>query len=249
MTHIDPVLTVVPLALLLWTWLCRRSLSKRLFRAGLLLCLVLLYWVSWPGAWLSSASLEKLYQPRDMPEGEAEAIVVFAGGVELPYPSHPRADAEEHTYWRTRHAAWLYHHWRQLPIVVCGGPASREPGAVVLAEVMRDVLVHEGVPAEQIWLEARSGDTYENALFAAQLLRQKGIRRAALVTEGYHMLRSEACLRKAGIEVVPAPCCFFTQRPISGPHDSFPSGKLARRNYQVLHEWIGFIWYWIRGRV
>lgn len=249
MTHIDPVLTLVPPGFFLLILLSRRHLSRTRFLAGILLSVAILYWTSWPGAWLSSASLERFYPPVDLPRGDAEAIVVFAAGAEPVYPTHPRLEAQKQSYWRTRHAAWLYHHWKPLPIVVCGGPINRSAREGTLAEMMREILIREGIPAEAVWLENASGDTHENAQFAAQILRARGIRRVALVTEGYHMLRSELSLRKQGIAVVPAPCCFFTQRPPQGIHDWLPNAELVRRNYQALHEWIGLAWYWLRGWV
>jgi uncharacterized SAM-binding protein YcdF (DUF218 family) len=57
------------------------------------------------------------------------------------------------------------------------------------------VLLAAGVPQEAIEKECESRSTKENALFTARMLREKGARRAILVTTWYHSRRSLACFR------------------------------------------------------
>ena len=97
--------------------------------------------------------------------------------------------------------------------------------------------------------EERSTSTYENVFFTADILRRRNIRKIALVTEAYHMQRSEKSFRKQGLEVIPAPCNFRTldfERSIAG---FLPSGKTIRENDDALHEWIGLVWYKISGKI
>lgn len=114
-----------------------------------------------------------------------------------------------------------------------------------MAEIMKEALVKEGVPAAQIWTESESTSTYENALFSAQLLRARGLRKVVLVTEAYHMLRAAGCFRKAGLEVFPAPCHYTT---FEGRLEEWlPHWRAIARNDAVLHEWLGLFWYKLRG--
>lgn len=53
-------------------------------------------------------------------------------------------------------------------------------------------------------------DTRDEAVKTADLARERGWRRVILVTSASHMNRAEAVFRKAGLEVVPAPCNFLS---------------------------------------
>jgi uncharacterized SAM-binding protein YcdF (DUF218 family) len=112
---------------------------------------------------------------------------------------------------------------------------------------MKRTLVGEGVPQDMVWLEERSQSTYENAVFAAEILRARKIRRIALVTDAYHMLRADGCFRKQGLEVIPAPTGF---REFNYEVSDFvPGWNAIRQSEQLLHEGIGLVWYRLRGRL
>jgi uncharacterized SAM-binding protein YcdF (DUF218 family) len=174
----------------------------------------------------------------------AEVIVVLSSSI-LP-PSLPRttALAGSDTYERCFYAAWLHLHRSPLPILASGGGLGETPYAVI----MKAVLQREGVAPELIWMEDRSRSTYESALYAAPMLRQKGIRKIVLVTEAYHMRRAAACFRKQGLEVIPAPCEF--RGSFGGSFLEFiPDWKAALWNEDILHELVGLLWYRVQGRV
>ncbi|HYP14866.1 MAG TPA: YdcF family protein, partial [Bryobacteraceae bacterium] len=173
-----------------------------------------------------------------------EAIVVLSASVRRPVPPEPRFVPSYSKYVRLQHAAWLYHNWRRLPVLVSGGP----DGQAVMADVMKTALEGAGVPASDIWVERRSQSTYQNAVYSAELLKQKGIRRVVLVTEAYHMRRAEASFRKAGLEVSPAPCNFRSVGFQWELGDLLFQARAADYNDEALHEWIGLVSYWLQGR-
>jgi uncharacterized SAM-binding protein YcdF (DUF218 family) len=70
---------------------------------------------------------------------------------------------------------------------------------------MADLLMLMEVPESALWLQNRSQNTYEDALFSSQMLKEKGIRRVLLVTSAQHMPRSVGLFQHEGIEVIPAP--------------------------------------------
>src|SRR5262249_47043388 len=140
---------------------------------------------------------------------------------------------------------WMWKKNPQLPVLVCGGTNSRLRTPV--AAMMRLMMVAEGVPESQVWSEERSTSTYENALYGAEILRQKGISRIILVTEAYHMLPSERCFRKQGLEVIPAACNFAAVT--MEPNGILPGGSGILENEQTLHELFGLSWYLVRGRI
>jgi uncharacterized SAM-binding protein YcdF (DUF218 family) len=156
-----------------------------LLAGGLLLCF-------WPlVAWLCVATLEEAYPVERFPRRDAEAIVALAGTSYLANTSQPEAAPGFTTYLRTAHAAWLFHNWKPLPIVVSGGT-----GTPRIATLMRRELLAAGVPDSMIRVEAQSRNTYENAVEVARILLPQGVRRIAVVTEGFHMARAELCFRK-----------------------------------------------------
>jgi uncharacterized SAM-binding protein YcdF (DUF218 family) len=203
-----------------------------------------LFLISWPPtSWLASASLEGRYHPEPFPKGDADAIVVLAGAVDIRRAERPRAVVKYGTYLRCEHAAHLYKDWRPRPVLVCGGAIPEYSIA------MRQVLEDQGVPAAAIWTEQRSRDTYENGLYAAQILRAKGIQSVALVTEAYHMYRAVRVFRKQGLIVVPAPCGFRHTRWSLGLRQLLPSPNAVGETEDALHEWGGLALYWARGRI
>lgn len=113
---------------------------------------------------------------------------------------------------------------------------------------MRAFLLDAGVPEASLWVEDRSGSTYENALFSAEILHEKSVKRILLVTDAVHMFRAQRAFEKLGIQVIPAPCGF---RPVYGPDldDLLPSMRAVAWNEDVVHELAGVVWYWLRGRI
>jgi uncharacterized SAM-binding protein YcdF (DUF218 family) len=248
MTYVQPGLVVV-LAALVFGLLARRS--ERARRAGSWALWMSLFglavWSSPPAARLALWTLERGYAPIATPADAVEAIVVFGGGVDPPYPSQPEPVAADSTYRRALYAAWLYRQGQPVPIIVSGGPADETAPETTVAEVAARILNGAGVPAERIIQEPRARSTYENAAYVAEILRRRGIRRVALVTDGSHMRRSEAALRRHGIEVLPAPCSLRSRRPFPHWRHYLPSGEAILDNEDCLHEWVALIWYRLRG--
>jgi uncharacterized SAM-binding protein YcdF (DUF218 family) len=223
--------------------------NRMLRRVAIAAWIGLFLWSWAPVSWLTSGSLEWRYPVRLIPAGDAEAIVVLSANVIPPNASRPEPEADRNTYMRCRYAAWLYHHWRSVPIVAAGGNTDQ---GVAMTPVMRHVLEAEGVPPEQIWTEDTSTTTYENARNSAVLLRARGIGRIVLVTEAYHMPRSEGSFRKQGLTVVPAPFGYRSLNMRWGWRDwrrFIPNSGEQLVNNDNLHEWVGLVWYRLSGKI
>ena len=242
MTYVAPVLPT--LLLICFLAFCRRP-TRWTRLAGLAAVAGLFLWAWPPMAILLSKTLESEYPIRTVPEGDGDAIVVLSSSVYSAQPSIPEEGPGAETELRCRYAAWLYHHWRALPVVASGGKAP----TAVAGEVMRKVLEADGVPPAMIWTEDRSRSTYENARFTAPLLQAKGIRRIVLVTEAFHMRRAEACFRKQGFLVTPAPCGYRSTSKVDQIGDLVPNSRSIAINDEVLHEWVGLAWYRASGKI
>jgi uncharacterized SAM-binding protein YcdF (DUF218 family) len=244
MTYTQPLFTVSLLIVL--AVLANRWRSGKLQRPlGPFLALGVVFLVSWPpAAQVATRLIEARYPPRAYPAGDAQAIVVLASGVSAGCPPVPIPTLSSGTGERCQYTAWLHGHWRSLPVLASGG--TGDPDVPPYASVMRDALEREGVPAAAIWLETRSHSTHESAVYAAQLLRQKGIRKIVLVTEAYHMPRAAACFRKEGLSVIPAACGYRSYHGFYA-EELLPGWESIEWNEDALHEWAGLIWYRIRG--
>jgi uncharacterized SAM-binding protein YcdF (DUF218 family) len=178
--------------------------------------------------------LEWWYTAPPPPGADADAIVVLSGA---------------HTTARYQHAAWLYTHWRNLPVLACVGSGETAGAADTCATRARKILNSGGVPSSMIWLEERSATTHENAMYAADMLRRKRLNSVVLVTEAFHMLRAEMCFRRQGLKVIPAPCLYRSARFIGSASELVPRPAYLRENRDALREWIGLAWYLTRGYV
>jgi uncharacterized SAM-binding protein YcdF (DUF218 family) len=201
---------------------------------------VSLFLISWPPIdWLLSRPLEMWYPIRAYPPTPAEAIVVLGSAVERPVVERPYPSPDDQTFQRAAFAAWLHKHWKPVPVLACGGP--QEAGLHPISETIRTLLEQAGVPGEKIWMEERSQNTHENAVFGAEVLRLHGVRAVALVVDASSMLRAEACFRKAGISVVAAPSDFREFGPLRA--ELLPNWQAIRHNETTLHELLGLAWY------
>jgi uncharacterized SAM-binding protein YcdF (DUF218 family) len=243
-------MSLLPLLILFCAWRLLRPLWNRrpASRVPDFLLAIGLFLYCWPAAaWLFIATLEKQVPVAPFPPREADAIVALGGNFYPASGAHPQAEPGFATYLRSAHAAWLFHHWKRLPIVVSGGSAAA--GAPSLAELMRRQLIGQGVPDSMIWVDDRSANTYANAVDTARILLPKGMRRIALVTEAFHMPRAELCFRKQGFSVMPAPSSCRTLELHSWMEFLVPRPWAIDVNQEAIHEWLGLAWYKIRGDI
>lgn len=83
--------------------------------------------------------------------------------------------------------------------VVSGGKGSGED--ISEAEAMRRYLVERGISDERIILEDRSVDTRGNIRYSAELLKERGIDSAVIVTNEFHQYRADIYARRNGLTV------------------------------------------------
>jgi uncharacterized SAM-binding protein YcdF (DUF218 family) len=248
MTYIQPLLSILILLFAYGAYRAWRC-SKGKWPVLMTLAVVVLFLISWqPFARRLLRPYEDRFPPRAPPSGDEQAIVLISGAMEPRSPVTGEREVGQDTYARCLYAAWLYKHWRQLPVLASGGPERSKPHGVPDALVMQKVLEEAGVPGSAIWCESRSLSTHENALYSAQILRSKGIQNIVLVTSAYQMLRADLCFRKEGLQVITAACDYHSFGAYR-IQDLFPSWKGLQITETVLHETVGITWYWLHGWV
>jgi uncharacterized SAM-binding protein YcdF (DUF218 family) len=102
---------------------------------------------------------------------------------------------------RLDHGLKLYYEGFFTNFIVTGGLDNN--GAILTeAEGMRDYLIGQGVPAEAIRMDSLSRSTYENLLFAREIMDRKGWTKAIIVTHSYHGSRAADTARTIGYKDV-----------------------------------------------
>jgi uncharacterized SAM-binding protein YcdF (DUF218 family) len=104
------------------------------------------------------------------------------------------------SYWRAVYASRIWKSGRYGRVLVCGGGSDGPPVAVAI----RDYMISQGVPAEEILIETQSRNTRENALYARPFLDALSGKKV-LLTSDYHMYRAQHAFARAGIQTEPAP--------------------------------------------
>jgi uncharacterized SAM-binding protein YcdF (DUF218 family) len=224
--------------------LCGLLVARRFRRQGIAIMLLALAFLLVLSTGAGSRWLAGPVEQRSLPVlpvagSGAQAIVILGGGRLHAAPGEQGRDIPgPQTLLRLRHGAQLQ---RQtgLPVLVSGGsPADTgQSEAAIMARSLREDF---GVPVR--WLEEQSENTAQNASMAAQILRQAGITRVALVTDAIHMPRAQAIFIRSGLEVVAAPAAFVSQKKWS-IGDGIPTAAALKVSHDVLHERLGLLWY------
>lgn len=97
-----------------------------------------------------------------------------------------------------------------LPILLSGGQVYSDSGAEAIIALR--ILQTLEVPTEKILLETKSVNTTQNAIFSAEILREKNLHKPILVTSAFHMRRAVLNFQQQGFEVIPCPSDFLVPR-------------------------------------
>ncbi|MGV3561337.1 YdcF family protein [Larkinella arboricola] len=153
---------------------------------------------------------------------------------------------------RVAQALLLYKSGQIQKILISGGIGGiirRDVGDE--GQLSRQFLLTAGVPAQDIVLENRSRNTYENARFSAPIL-QKTFKdyEYVLITSAWHMRRAIGCFEKQQLAVIPYPATFISgQREFAPNHLLFPSEQALFDSYWFIHEVVGYIAYRVAGYI
>lgn len=235
--------------LLLPLGLAALFVGRRKLGRGLLLGAVgLLYLFSLsPVADLLARPLENRFpviDPDKLPPDLA-AVIVLSGGVndrpELP----PAARLGSDTLQRTLEGIRI---WRARPessLILCGGEWRQSPDLPPPGKLMGDLARSLNVEPEKIVREVVSRDTFENAVEAARLL---GGGPFVVVTSARHLPRAMAVFHRLGLKPIPAPTDHKI-RAEPGRINLLPSLSAMASCQESIHEYLGLVWYRLRGRV
>ena len=175
-------------------------------------------------------------------------IIVLAGGERL--GASDRSDQPEHKEHGERvvEGAALARLFPEARLWAVGGVRLRgtSPRDV---DWMRRSWMRLGVEPSRIRQVGGTGDTCENAEGMAAAFRGAP-RPMLLVTSAFHMPRSIACFRAAGLEPIPYPVDYQNgPAPTVADTLSGDLGDNVDRANLALHEWAGLVYYRATGRI
>ena len=188
------------------------------------------------------------------PRSTSRVAVVLTGGTvnaSLPVlPARPMLAGQAD---RLGQALYLYKTGQVGKILISGGSTSL---FFLGSETMHEgqeamAFLHlAGVPTADLLWETRSRNTHENALFSANVLRNRfHTSECILVTSAFHMRRAEACFRNVGIHPLPFPAAFIQQpRRSAGFTDLFlPHEQTLAESLLLIRELFGYVTYKLAG--
>jgi uncharacterized SAM-binding protein YcdF (DUF218 family) len=167
------------------------------------------------------------------------AIVVLAAGRRRYAPEFGGQTVDSLSLERVRYGAYLAKVTR-LPVLVAGGAANRSD--IPLSRLLADALDRD-YAVEAQWLETRSTNTAENAIFSAPILKRAGVDHILLVTHAWHMKRAHAAFTANGFAVTPAPTGFYHVRRDQIVFLLTPTVATFRMSGYAVHEILGNLWY------
>ena len=147
---------------------------------------------------------------------------------------------------RVLEAFRIYRLFPDAWVISSGGIATSQRGAPPSGAVMRDMLVHLGVPPPRILVEDTSRSTHDEAVLIAPMLRDLRPDRVILVTSDVHMRRALGAFRAAGVVATPA-IARDPYVPRGWLGTVYPSGYGLDFTGDVLHELVGIPYYAARG--
>lgn len=224
-----------------------------LFPMGIALGLILIFSNAWVSSLLTQALEWQHLSNEELPE--TEAIILLGGSTQPPIP--PRNTVEiTGAGDRVFYAAHLYKAGKAPIIIATGGGISWLGNDTPEASNMKQLLVAIGVPPSAIIEETQALNTHDNAVYTKEILEEKGIQKALLVTSAFHMPRSVLTFKKQNINIIPAPTDFSMTKqhweqlqstPQATLINSLPSAGNLEQTTKVLKEYLGILIYWLRG--
>ena len=150
---------------------------------------------------------------------------------------------------RITHALHLYKIGKVKHIIVSGGLEFQQSDELSAAERLQSFLLMAGVPKEAITIEPQALNTYENAVFSAEILREQfPNQKYLLITSAFHMKRAALCMKGQNLSFDTFPAGFRSQ-PVRPTFDNLiiPSASAIGQWESLLKEWFGLATYYVMG--
>lgn len=155
--------------------------------------------------------LENEYSPPEILEDTGADVIVFLGGgaikdiQDVDGEGGLTSSASSRLLTAVRIQRLL-----NIPIILSGGQLYSDSGEEAL--IAGRILQSLDVPAEKIILETKSINTTQNAIYSAEIIREKNFHKPLVVTSAFHMKRAVLNFSRQGLEIIPYPTNFSVSR-------------------------------------
>ena len=229
-------------------WIFALLISALIFknkrRKLLIVSLITFYFFS--NSFVADSCARLWETPRFHPTEKYDIGIVLGGSAD--YDKITKAHNFNKHADRLMDAEQLYHQGIISKIMLSGGNGMLFNDGYIESEAMRDYLLINKIPAEDIIIENTSRNTIENAVNSATILNEiypNGI--FLLITSATHMKRAQLYFDKANLEITAFPTdCTTSYRSTDYEYLLFPRVEALERWQDLIHEWIGYIVYKIK---
>jgi len=152
---------------------------------------------------------------------------------------------------RVTHTVELYKMGRLEKILISGGSGRLRQEDEPEANKFRKAMLMMGVDSADIIIENETRNTYESAVAVKEMLTRMNYtdKDCLLITSAFHMRRSLACYRKAGLNVDNFTTDFYTHKRDYHLDAIIPSLEAISIWQKLIKEWLGFAAYKAAGYV
>jgi uncharacterized SAM-binding protein YcdF (DUF218 family) len=194
-------------------------------------------------------SLEKDYNPVPLEKViSSDIIVVLGGAINILGIHRDRVELGSSAE-RMTDTILLYRQKKAPKILFTGGSGILFQQDYTEAFFANKFFRDFEIPKEDLILENKSKNTYENALFTKELLNVFGKNRIILVTSAFHMKRSIGVFTKMGFDVQPFPTDYKSMLDDVNWDTIIPSTMALDASTIAIKEWIGILVYKIKGYI
>jgi uncharacterized SAM-binding protein YcdF (DUF218 family) len=151
---------------------------------------------------------------------------------------------------RVTHAVQLYKLGIIKKVLISGGTGRLVDVQTREADELKKAFLIMGVPEEDILIENQSRNTYESAVEVKKMLGSIQASDCLLITSAFHMRRSRACFKKAGIPMDTFTTDFYAHDRFFYPDTLIVPQLEALILWQkLIKEWVGLAAYKAAGYV
>lgn len=229
--------------LLIGAYFFRRSSLKKTC-AILALCIFLVF----GNQWLLHLYAKNWDAPQVViPAGTTYSCGIVPGGFASPYAGangYFNAAAD-----RFIQAVKLYKLGGIKHILISGGNGKTDEENFREGAWVKGELISVGIPDSIIFVEDKSNNTWDNAIYAKQILDSLQLKPPyLLITSAFHIPRASLIFKNAGLSIVPFPCNFSGGRGNFSVRDLVPGPSTLLGWDIYLKETAGYIWYQLKGK-